>query len=231
VKISTKSFILAASLMAICAAPSAKEEGKSVEKNLAEEAEATEKIGLMPFASLDFGSAKVGEESKIVGGFTLGAEYTVFRKKEFSTNSKVTIKSFSREESGLFHTTDVRGNALLVGQTANYDFQFLGSDWQAFGQAELGYGLISAKSSLSGSFFGQDISAEAEGTGGSVIADASIGLRYYMKNNIVPFIAGGYRYFKATGLENEGDEVMAANLPSDIDMSTAFVSIGAGFQF
>jgi len=191
----------------------------------------TTDLGLLPFASLDVGSTTVEDETEMIGGFSIGSEYTVYTEGAFSSNSKLTLKMISREENNLFYQTEVEGTALMVGQTANYDFALGGLNFQVYGQGEIGYGKISSSSSYEISMFGQNQSGKAEGSAGSVIADASIGLRYYMDNNMVPFIAGGYRMFKVTGIEYEGEANLAANLPKDIDMSSAYASVGLGYQF
>ncbi|MDO9180979.1 MAG: hypothetical protein Q7U04_01160 [Bacteriovorax sp.] len=182
-------------------------------------------LGILPFAEIEFSAAKVGDQSNTITGFTAGVEYTVLKKDSWSSNSKLSLKNFSIENSNLFYTNKIETVAFLLGQTLNFNTNFLGYNLQPFSAVELGYGSSEAKASynFSSSFEGKSARE------GAVMAEASVGVRAYLASNFVPYIVGGYRYYELKAMKPSGDEYL--EVPTKADFTGAYGALGVGYQF
>jgi hypothetical protein len=183
------------------------------QENISTETPAKEsKLGILPFVEINYSSAKVGERSGPMTGYSLGAEYTVYKTAALSSNSKFTLNSFTKDDSSLFYTNKVETLSFLLGQTVNYDTQLFGYALQPYVQVEVGYAKSQAKSSFN---FMRYSNEETTGSDGGFISEASVGTRAMLASSFVPYVVAGYRYYEI----------------SSADFSSVYGSFGVGYQF
>lgn len=184
-----------------------------------------DKIGILPMAAVEVGWASEASaaDTKLSTGVSLGAEYRTFTFGDFSSHSRLLYHYYKNEASNIAMNYSVEAHAVTIGQTFNYDWQLSSMLVQPYLAAEVGIGL--ARTEFKVNFLGNDFSENDSSNG--MFADLSVGSKFYLNDNLVPFGAFGYRSFKA----GKVDVVPGAGVESEVDLSGTYATVGMAYLF